>query len=433
MFGGMPQRGVVFWPVGTGDSSTIVVTEEIVVQVDLHDMAKADNDDMPEYAVVDRLVEVLPTVDGEPYLAVFVLTHADQDHCRGFADLLDKVRIGELWATPRLWRELDDPDAVLCDDAKAFQEETERRVNAIMKAVADGDAVESGDRVLVIGYDTDHDKHAYHELPDEYLTGPGKSVSRLDGVDVAGSFEAFLHAPFVDDCAAKRNETSVAMQVTLTGENGKTGQTLLFGDLSHDTIMKIFTYSEDNKRSERLKWNVLLAPHHCSKSVMYVVDEDGEEVLAQDVLDAFGRHALDGAIVVSSSCPVPASNTPGQNPPHVKAKDRYSEIADEFICTMEYPTVATPQPVVFGLTNDGFVLVDPVDVEESKSLVEASRSGRRLALVAGAAALVGPAYAYQHRQRDAATVSGPAQVREAIAQARGNTSAPGQVTGFGGR
>ncbi|WP_432991036.1 hypothetical protein [Dactylosporangium sp. CA-233914] len=429
----MPERGVVFWPVGTGDSSTIVVTEEIVVQVDLHDMAKADNDDTPEYAVVDRLVEVLPVVDGEPYLAVFVLTHADQDHCRGFADLLSKVRIGELWATPRLWRELDDPDSVLCDDAKAFQEETERRVAAIMKAVADGDPVESGDRVLVIGYDTDHDKHAYDELPDEYLAYPGQAIAHLDGRDVTELFEAFLHAPFKDDCGKARNETSVAMQVTLTGEDGQTGQVLLFGDLAHDTIMKIFTYSEDNERTERLEWNVLLAPHHCSKKVMYVVNEDGKEVLAQDILDAFERHALDGATVVSSSYPVPASNTPGQNPPHAKAKARYAEIADEFICTMEYPNTASPQPVVFGLTGDGFVLVDPIDVEESKSLVETSRSGRRLALVASAATLAGAVYADQTQQRDVAAASGPAQVREAITQARGNESAPGHVTGFGGR
>src|SRR2546426_9403582 len=101
----MLTMGAVFWPVGTGDSSTIVVSDEIVVQVDLHDMAKADDDENPEVPVVDRLVEALPQVDGRPYLAVFALTHADKDHCLGFADLLEKATIGELWATPRLWRE----------------------------------------------------------------------------------------------------------------------------------------------------------------------------------------------------------------------------------------------------------------------------------------------------------------------------------------
>jgi hypothetical protein len=38
----------VFWPIGTGDSTTIVVDDEIVMQVDLHDMDKADDDANPE-------------------------------------------------------------------------------------------------------------------------------------------------------------------------------------------------------------------------------------------------------------------------------------------------------------------------------------------------------------------------------------------------
>jgi len=436
----MPTRGVVFWPVGTGDSTTVVVNDQIVMQVDIHDLLKADDDDTPEVAVVDRLAEALPVMDGMPYLAVFVLTHADQDHCRGFADLLAKVRIGELWATPRLWREFEDPDAVICDDARAFQKEAERRVAATEKACAEGRAPQSGDRILVIGYDTDHDKHAYDQLPDEYLAYPGEAISRLDGVDCVAQFEAFLHAPFKDDCAAPRNETSVAIQVTLTDDTGITGRILLFGDLAHDTIMKIFEYSEAHNRAGRLAWNVLLAPHHCSKKVMYVADDDGVEQLKTDVLDAFERNALPGATVVSSSCPVPASNKPGDNPPHANAKARYLEMvegADCFVCTMEWPNVDRPRPAVFMLAADGLTLLDAAQIDEaavSLSVKKATRSARRLALVAGAAAVIGQ----QVAQRASAAApspgsSGPAQVREAITQARGNAAVPATVTGFGGQ
>jgi beta-lactamase superfamily II metal-dependent hydrolase len=150
----MPRRGIMFWPVGTGDSTTIVVDDDHVVQVDLHDMAQADRDDAVVTPVVDVLAACLPERYGRPYLAVFVLTHADQDHCRGFADLLEAVTIGELWATPRLWREYEDGDAVICDDARAFQEEAERRVRATRAAAACGERPASGDRILVVGYDT---------------------------------------------------------------------------------------------------------------------------------------------------------------------------------------------------------------------------------------------------------------------------------------
>jgi hypothetical protein len=74
---GLPARGAVYWPVGTGDSTTLVIDDEIVMQVDLHDLAKASDENDSAIAVVDRLVEVLPVVDGMPYLATFVLTHID--------------------------------------------------------------------------------------------------------------------------------------------------------------------------------------------------------------------------------------------------------------------------------------------------------------------------------------------------------------------
>jgi hypothetical protein len=38
----LPERGVVFWPVGTGDSTTVVVDEEHVLQIDLRDFAAAE-------------------------------------------------------------------------------------------------------------------------------------------------------------------------------------------------------------------------------------------------------------------------------------------------------------------------------------------------------------------------------------------------------
>jgi hypothetical protein len=241
----LPDLGVVFWPVGTGDSSTVVVTDEVLIQVDLNDRAKADDDDTPEVPVADLLLEALPTgSDGRPLLAAFMLTHADEDHCSGFADLLGKATIGELWATPRMWREYlnDGKDAGLCEDARVFHQEVKRRVEAVKKAVAAGKEIVLGDRVLVVGYDTDEHKHAYHDLPGEYLLKPGMSVTKINGVDHAGRFEAFIHAPFKADCAAARNETSLSLQVTLTEDGGQDGKVLLFGDLAYETIMKIFSY-----------------------------------------------------------------------------------------------------------------------------------------------------------------------------------------------
>jgi beta-lactamase superfamily II metal-dependent hydrolase len=430
---GLPARGAVFWPVGTGDSTTVVVDDGVVMQVDLHDLAKADSDENPEVAVVDRLVDALPIVDGEPYLATFVLTHADKDHCLGFADLLAKVRIGELWSTPRLWREYNDPEAPeLCADAIAFREESERRIEVTRAAVSVGGAPGSGDRIRVVGYDTDHSSHAYDDLPKEYLAYPGTSLTVLDGHDRAGVFEAFIHAPFKEDAAAARNETSLSMQVTLTDESGVDGKVLLFGDLAHDTIMKIFKYSEAKDREQYLEWDLLLAPHHCSKRVMYKKDVDGAEVLQQDILDAFERNARLGASIVASSAVFPDVDVDGHNPPHLMAADRYAEIADELICTMSWVDELAPSPVVFGVDAYGARVIRGELLEKSaqEAALELSMSsvGRRFAAVTAAAVSLAhalPATAV------ASEFSGVDRVQDAIAADRGGQSAPENPIGFG--
>jgi hypothetical protein len=62
-------RGAVFWPVGTGDSTTFVLRPgKVVMQVDLRHLEKADDPDEPEWAVIDQLVKVLPKRNGRPYL-----------------------------------------------------------------------------------------------------------------------------------------------------------------------------------------------------------------------------------------------------------------------------------------------------------------------------------------------------------------------------
>ena len=85
----LPDQGLVFWPVGAGDSTTVLVNRDILIQVDLNHLEAADSDDDPRWPVVDELVECLPLLNGRRYLAAFVATHADKDHCQGFKELLE--------------------------------------------------------------------------------------------------------------------------------------------------------------------------------------------------------------------------------------------------------------------------------------------------------------------------------------------------------
>lgn len=427
----LPDQGVVFWPVGTGDSTTIVVDGTHVLQVDLHDQDAADEDGAVVAPVIDRLVEVLPkTAGGKPYLAVFALTHADLDHCRGFRDLLDsEIVIGELWATPRLWRELTDEDE-LSDDAQAFHDEAERRVAATLAATKAGNDPSTGDRVRIIGYDFDEEDHAYCDLPEDCRTYPGDAITTMDGDDVSAHFSAFVHAPFKDDCAGERNETSLALHVTLQHpDHDDSGGILLFGDLSYETIKKIFTYSAP-KRPERLAWDVMLASHHGSKKVMYAPNDDGDEECKQDILDMFSEAAGENGYVVISSRPFRDVDPKSANPPHLVARDAYDEIAPSgVLCTGEYPNEDDPRPVVFGLVEGvGLQLLD-IDEDTDAGERAAAGSGARilksLAITAAAAGAAGLA-ARQHRR-------GLEGAREAVTAARGGEPESLPAVGFGVR
>ena len=148
-----------------------------------------------------------------------------------------------------------------------------------------------------------------------------------------------MHAPFKEDAEAERNDTSIALQVTLKTA-GASCRALLFGDLSNPTVNRIFSISDEAD----LEWNVLLAPHHCSKTVMYVANDDGNDVLDRELMSRMDDAGGECRYIVSSSEPIPSRNQSGDNPPHAKAKNRYEEIVEtgHFLCTQERPSEDKP-------------------------------------------------------------------------------------------
>ena len=360
-----PDRGFIFWPVGTGDSTTIRVAEGVYIQVDIRHLAKSEDEEDTAWPVIDELVEILPTVDNEPFLSVFALTHPDQDHCQGFEDLNEQVSISELWMSPRTFREYRENED-LCKDAEAFHKEAMRRVKA---AIAAGGDPGSGDRIRIIGYDDLLEESEFEGFPKDLLSIPGETITTVDGEDRSDVFMAFVHAPYKDDSYGDRNDCSLAFQISLFNGKG-IGRAMLMGDLKYPIIRRIFDLSEN----ESLAWNVFLAPHHCSKSVMYWQDDgEDEETLKEDLVTDIGNLALDPGFVVSSSEPVPAANEPGDNPPHAKAKEQYELIVpDDFLCTHEHKDAENPEPIIFEVAEDGFVYVG--EGEDTKSMSDALKA-----------------------------------------------------------
>lgn len=350
------DKSVIFWPVGTGDSTTLVLKPgEIVMQIDLHHMTKADHADNPEWPIIDHLIKLLPQRNGRPFLAIFVLTHPDKDHIQGFKELLSRVTIGEIWHTPKIFRDQSDQET-LCEDAKVFRKEAHRR----RKAIADDPGnITSGNRLRVIGHDDILLEEDYKKLPDSCKSRPGEVVVTVDGRDLTGHFQAFIHAPFKDDQAKDKNNTSLALNVVLW-EGEKYGQFLFFGDREYPTIKRIFETTEQNsKNTPYLYWNAMLCAHHCSKAVMFWKGEgDEEETFKKDIMDFFAKYSRQGYIVASACSDF--TDEASDNPPHKRARKEYEKIvkAGRFICTHEYPSKKEPAPLVFTVGKDGFTFSD---------------------------------------------------------------------------
>lgn len=371
MFADTKGPSFIFWPVGCGDSTSVVISNAEVMQIDLNDTAIAEADDNEKIPLVDELVAKLPKKDGKPYLSCFALTHPDLDHCRGFADLLKRVTIGELWHTPRVFREYHKD---MCEDAKAFRKEAKRRVAATIKAAGDPGA---GNRVRVVGYDDLLKEDDYTGFPLSFFTTPGQSVTMLDGADIGSRFAAFVHAPFRNDPGDARNETSLAMQVVI-GDANSVMAGLFFGDLSYPTLRKVVDETKRHENLDKLNWNVLLAPHHCSKKAMYEKDADSNDVFKKDIMDDLKAQQLGSGFIVASSAAVPGTNSPGDNPPHAKAKNRYSEIVnDDFICTGEYSTSKNMRPIIYTLSDNAIA-----QVNKDYSLAEATKEDLAKAIAA---------------------------------------------------
>lgn len=334
-----PIPRVVFWPVNCGDSTTVVVTDQIVMQVDIHHLGSSEDEATPATPVLDELEDLLPKgADGRPYLAVAAFSHLDKDHCLGAGDLLDRFTVGELWLTPRSFVEAE-AEGTICEDGERLHEEALRRLAEVCKH---GDATPSGDRMRIIGYSDVLDDLGFGDYPEELKSIPGTAVTVLDSEDVGDVFEAFIHSPFRDDCdGTDRNSSSLGMRVILTDDAGNTLRVMLLGDLDHKVLERLLDVSDDDD----LAWDVFLAPHHCSKSA--VIDGEGNEVTA--VTDRLEETMESGAWVVASSPPFPDSDSKRADPPHRAAREIYQRIVgeDHFVCTGENGDEDAPSPITF--------------------------------------------------------------------------------------
>ena len=362
----MEDPKIKYYPVGNGDTTLIKLSDETTILIDINITSDSEDDSNDQkYDIKSDLIEneLNKDSEGRPYVNAFILSHPDQDHCRGFEDtfFLGKpsdysesdsedicIIINELWFTPKIF---DENKVDLSSDAEAFVNEAKRRIDKYENNQNGNTIV--GNRLKIIGYGDNPELKGLDDL----IFVPGNNVNTIDSDDKF-DFSFFIHAPFKED-EDDRNDTSVVLQGKFDVDgNTNAGLAFIGGDSGFEIWKKILDRSDDDD----LSWDLFLTPHHCSWSFFNDTPSADNPEATDSSIELLNKKR-DNAIVIASCNPIKRNDN---NPPHYKAKQEYINIVEEenFLVTGEHPDESAPLPIIFEFSANGPVKIDSGSLKE---------------------------------------------------------------------
>ena len=358
------KHQVIFYPVGNGDTTQIVLALGRRILFDFCHRYMAEVEATPEIDLNKRLKADLAAVDRD-YFDVVAFTHADADHISGSTEFFElqhaaryqgdgRIKIRQLWV----------PAAMLLEEATREQQSEEF---VLLRQEARHRLLEGRD-ILVFSK-----PQALMDWLEPLLRARGESPSARDHLFVdAGTLvpgfslavdevEFFCHSPFIkhcDDGDIIRNSAALVFNVRFEVD-GAYYDYLEVGDAEYGDMEEIVEISRYHGNEDRLEWDLFNIPHHCSYRAL--ADEKGDQEttptpLVKDLL----RKGRADSYIVSCSKPVPdiAESYHQTQPPHIQARKAYERYLREvggrsFLVTMEEPNAYKPQPIVFDIERGG--------------------------------------------------------------------------------
>lgn len=332
----------------------------VLVDINIREAADDEDDDTPDVAKQLRK-KLNRDADGRLFVDAFLNTHPDSDHIRGLGKHFhlgdpstwskadDKIIIKEMWSSPIVFRRATakDDDHVLGEDAEAWRDEARRRANKYKK----DKTAKDGNRILILGEDIDGKTDDLTDI----LVKVDEVFSKICGTNNS-SFEARLLAPMPSDDDEEedvltKNNSSVIIRIDLKVAKVTKTRYLIGGDA--EVAIWDLIWDRNKSRAERLQYDVLIAPHHCSwHSLSYDSwSKMGEKAKVSDPARKALGQALEGALVVASS---KAIKDDKNDPPCIRAKREYIDILNsvkgEFKCVADS---AGDDPLVIEVSSSG--------------------------------------------------------------------------------
>lgn len=367
---------ITFFPVGNGDTTMISLKDGTNILMDCNITKSSKDSNIEEkYDITGYLLEILPKDDNKiPHLDAFILSHPDIDHCRNIGNHFffgdpnkydskadkNKIIIDELWFAPGIFTEEED---LLNSDAKEFKKEAERRKS--LYANKKTQRSNSGNRLRMIG-STDNEE--LEEIK-SITTSAGKYINLING-KTQDEFKFFVLGPVKvenDDSEVERNQRSIILKAEFSiNSDDANNIVILAGDSRIENWKRIM----DKNDLEDLKFDIFMAPHHCSWYFFTSEDYTAKPTPEADPqIMSFvenGKDDEDIRVIVASCKEIKRND---DNPPHYRAANRYKNAVGDtnFYCLSEYPSTNSPKPLVFIFSENGPVKQDPEETTEKKS------------------------------------------------------------------
>lgn len=358
------KHQIIFYPVGNGDTSQIVLHQGRRILFDFCHRKKAENVETSEIDLKKRLREELDGA-GRDYFDVVAFTHADVDHIQGSTEFFElqhatkyqgdgRIKIKQLWV----------PAAMLIESASNDQQSNEF---VILRQEARHRLLEGKD-ILVFSKPQELLDWLVPKLKDRGEASNARDHLFIDAGTIVPGFskavdgaEFFCHSPFVkhyEDGDFIRNSAALVFNVRLlAGVN--TFDYLEVGDAHWEDLEDIVRITKWHGNDDRLAWDLINIPHHCS--YLALSDEKGEtETEPKPLVKELLMAGKSDSYIVSCSKPVvDVKESYDQiQPPHIQARKAYDRYRKEvqgrkFLVTMEEPNANKPEPLVFDVTADG--------------------------------------------------------------------------------
>lgn len=355
---------IIFYPVGNGDTSQIVLENGKRILMDFRHQKKTEDGSGPEVNLKARLNQELKDAKRDSF-DVVAFTHGDADHIENSTEFFElwhaakyqgegRIKIDTLWV----------PAAMVLETATNDQQSSEfiiwRQEARHRLKEGKGIRVFSKPEKLKTWLE---ENGVTLESRRHLITDAGQLVPEFD-INTDG-VEFFCHSPFikhVDDGDDLRNAASLIFNIRFR-KNGADYDYLAVGDSEWSVLEDIVTTTKNHGNMHRLGWDLYNIPHHCS--YLALSDDKGEfETVPKPLVAEILQAGKEGAYIVSSSFPILDTKEGREQtqPPHIQAKKCYETYRKKtggakFLVTMEEPNGNKPEPLEFKVDTLGLSLV----------------------------------------------------------------------------